>query len=478
MILENLSYRYKVPMLLSATILITGIVISAVLVWRTAGDLKADLYRNAIEVGSVLSRTLPAAIKHDDLWLAYQIINAAKVEKAKYPRLLIVLDKNHKVYVSGEPGHFPILSYLRDFGVELAGVEKTIITNPSLQSYQIDQPGNAAIYAVLPMLDDGIAVGTLIIGYPRAMLLPRYLDMGWRITYSALLVLAILLPIGWYIGKISVQPLIHLARCLGEVGRVAPQEVDCDLVESKDEFGQLGVSFRQMLRELQEKQRLENKVFSSERLAAVGRLAAGVAHEINNPLGGMLNAINTLRRHGHMDSLTGKTLRLQERGLHQIKDTVSALLVEVNSDIRELSPSDIDDVHTLLQTQVRKKAIQLDWQSNLEQTVPLPSTPVRQVLLNLSLNAITAARRRCNVQCLLDRQNDLFSIVVVNDGREIQADQITRLFEPFVYFSENGNGLGLWVTYQLIQQLKGEIDVSSDDQETAFRVQLPLRVAA
>ncbi len=478
MILKDLSYRYKVPMLLSATILITGIVISAVLVWRTAGDLKADLYRNAIEVGSVLSRTLPAAIKHDDLWSAYQIVNAARVDDPENPRLLIVLDKNHQVYVSGEPGRFPVLSYLRNYGVELAGIEKTIVTKPSLQPYPIDRPENTSIYAVLPMVDDGIAVGTLIIGYPRAMLLPRYLDMGWRIAYSALLVLAILLPIGWYIGKLSVQPLTHLAHCLGEVGRVAPRDVQCDLIESKDEFGQLGVSFRQMLLELQEKQRLEQKVFTSERLAAVGRLAAGVAHEINNPLGGMLNAINTLRRHGHADALTEQTLQLQERGLHQIKDTVSALLVEARSDTHELTPGDISDVHTLLQSQVQKKAIQLGWSSSLTRSVHLPSTPVRQVLLNLSLNAVVAARQRCEVNCLLDREHRQFSIIVSNDGQEIKQDQLAHLFEPFVHFSESGNGLGLWVTYQLVQQLKGEIEVSSGAGQTSFIVRLPLQAVA
>lgn len=100
------------------------------------------------------------------------------------------------------------------------------------------------------------------------------------------------------------------------------------------------------------------------------------------------------------------------------------------------------------------------------------------MLLNLSLNAVTAAKQRCEVNCLLDQQHRQLSIVVTNDGQQIKPEQLAHLFEPFMHFSDRGNGLGLWVTYQLVQQLNGDIEVNSVDGQTEFSVRLPLPVAA
>lgn len=479
MILGNLSYRYKVPMMLSATILLTGIVVSIALTWRTFADLRADLFRNAVEVGSVLSNTLPAALKHDDLWLAYQIIGAAKVDgESESERLLIVLDDEYRVYVSNRPDLFPVMSELRTQGEQLAKVEREVKRRPTLTPYSLELPDSDHIFTVIPMIDDGIAIGTLLIGYPRSLFLPRFLGIVRRVAYSSLIVLAVLLPIGWYLGNRAVKPLSQLAHCLGRVGSAPLEAVDCQLEEGRDEIGQLGVSFRQMLLELREKEQLEQEMVASERLAAIGRLAAGVAHEINNPLGGMLNAINTYRRHGVPDELAGRTLSLIERGLNQIGDTVSALLVEARSESHRLTPQDIDDVYMLLQPDVQRRSIRLGWENCLDTTVGLPSTQVRQVLINLALNAVQATTDRGDVSCRVETSGRLLRIAVANSGDEIGPEQMQRLFEPFTHFNEEGSGLGLWVTYQIVKQLDGRIDVARREGRTVFSVDLPLRTAA
>ena len=474
MILDNVSYRYKVPLMLSAAILLTGLVVSIALVWRAFGDLKEDLYRNALEVGSVLSNTLPAAIKHDDLWLAYQLIGAARVSgESEAERMLIVLDDDYRVYVSNEPTRFPVMSRLRAQDARLARLEAELRQRHSLEPYPLEPPGSDHIFTVLPMIDDGVALGTLIIGYPRSLFLPRFHDIVRRVAYSTLAVLALLLPIAWYLGNRAVKPLTQLAHCMGRVGRAPPDKVDCQLEEGRDEIGQLGTSFRQMLLELQEKQRLEREMIASERMAAVGRLAAGVAHEINNPLGGMLNAIGTYRHHGSPDPLAEKTLSLIERGLKQIGNTVSALLVEARSESHRLTPRDIEDIHTLLQPDLQKHSVRLAWESRVDSPLPLPSTPVRQILINLALNAIQAAERGW-VMCRIEVGNGEFRITVENGGRAIGQEEMGRLFEPFTRCSQDGSGLGLWVTYRIVEQLDGRIDVRSRDGKTRFRVVLPL----
>jgi signal transduction histidine kinase len=228
-----------------------------------------------------------------------------------------------------------------------------------------------------------------------------------------------------------------------------------------------------MLRQLKEQERLEQQIVASERLAALGRLSAGIAHEINNPLGGMLNAVDTLKRHGRVDTMTARTLSLLERGLAHIRETVAALLVEAKLTPHPLSRDDVEDVMTLAQAEANRKAATLVWHSDLPEHVDLPATQVRQVLLNLLLNAVQAVREGGRVSCDITAQPGGVLLRVVNDGEHIGEAQLPYVFEPFSTSKETGHGLGLWVTYQVVNQLGGTIRVTSIPGETVFSVGLP-----
>jgi signal transduction histidine kinase len=227
-----------------------------------------------------------------------------------------------------------------------------------------------------------------------------------------------------------------------------------------------------MLHELENKQALERQMIMSDRLASIGRLTAGIAHEINNPLGGMLNAINTCRHHGSADPVTVRTISLLERGLLQIKETVCALLVEARVESHALTREDLEDVHTLVAHEAAKKQLAVRWYNWLEETVALPSTLVRQVLINLLLNAINAAPAGGLVTCDVRVAEGALWMQVSNDGRHFPPEQLDRLFEPFA--SESGTGLGLWVVYQIVQQLRGSIRVSNGPPVTRFDLSFPV----
>ncbi len=473
--LSDMSYRFKIPLSLSLAILFTGLVVTAALTWLAYEDLRDELFHDAEELGSMLSQTLPAVLKHDDLWRAYRILEAATTPAdSRDERLLIILDSNRRVYVSNQPTQVPVLSELHRHSPELARVEQAIGQGRLPQPYPFEDTQNQRIYVIIPMVDDGVILATLIIGYSRSLFLPRFYGIVRRVAFSSLAVMAILLPLSWYLGKRMVTPLIHLADCLSRVGRQPPDQIEYSLHQGNDEIGQLGIHFREMLDELQEKQRLERQMIASERLAAVGRLAAGVAHEINNPLGGMLNAISTFRRYGRSEPVTEKTLSLLERGLEQIRDTVSALLVEARSESHALAPEDIEDIHTLLQPDAHRKAIRLNWENSLSEQISLPSTQIRQVLINLSLNAVQAAPEGSTVGCHIHRDKNLLYIQVDNETDGITPTEINMFFEPFAHHDATRSGLGLWITYQIVQQLGGEIGLKNEAGHTCFIVQLPL----
>ena len=184
-------------------------------------------------------------------------------------------------------------------------------------------------------------------------------------------------------------------------------------------------------------------------------------------------AIDTLKSHTVIDSRTAKTIALIERGLGQIKETVGALLVEAKTKSRNLTTSDIEDVLVLILPQAHGKRLKIDWHNQIAGAVALPATLVRQVLINLLLNAVRAANTDGVVACHLAQTGNKFSVSIANDGRLLTAEEMTHLFEPFSPLSEDGHGLGLWVCYQIVHQLGGSITAQCKDQRMCFDVELP-----
>ncbi|WP_026289326.1 HAMP domain-containing sensor histidine kinase [Thioalkalivibrio sp. ALMg11] len=492
--LRNLSYRVKTPLSAVLVILLTALILSSVLLVRAYQDSRDDLISNALDLGTVLSQTLRPAMKRDEVWMAYETIMSPlerdagwqyAVEQGEQPaipvegkpeREIYVLDTRSRVYVASRPREYPMLDELARRGAEHAELVRRIEARDDRRPVVFDDVWPGRYVMVVPILaEDSAPLGTLVLSYSSALLVPRFLNALEQVILGTLLVLVILLPLGWYWGKRLTDPLAHLSACMGRVGTEVPSDIQCDLYDGRDEIGQVSYRFRRMLDELREKEELERSMVASERLAAVGRLTAGIAHEINNPLGGMLNAISTYKRHGdERDPVADRTISLLERGLVQIKGTVGALLVEARLESHALTPDDLQDIRTLVQPDIQRKGLRLVWDNAIDAPVALPSSQVRQVLLNLLLNAVQASDEGGEVLCWLRADNRFFHAAISNGGKHISRGRMAHLFEPFATSSGEGHGLGLWVTYQLIQQLDGQIEVTSNESVTIFEVTLPL----
>jgi two-component system, NtrC family, sensor kinase len=476
--LRNLTYRYKIPLRGTVLILITATIVTASLIFRAYDDLKHDLLINSEGMSRILARTVIPALLRDDVWQAYEIINApfhgTPHEQGIHAETVILLDAHRQIYVSTQPKRYPMLAELSAAGPSYTALDHAITDSRDMLPRAVEVPESQYIYMVTPIVSDGVLLGTLVMAYSKSLFVPRFINFAQRAALTTLLVLVLVVPVSWYWGSRMAQPLVQLASCMGRVGSTFPQEMDCDLYESRDEIGQVGAQFKRMLQELQEKEELKRQMMVSDRLAAVGRITAGIAHEINNPLGGMLNAINTFKHHGNIDPRTVKTMSLLERGLLQIKDTVGALLVEARPDQHELSPHDIEDVRRLVLATVERPTVRFHWRNAVDSQLPLPSAPVRQMLLNLLLNAAQAVEVDGSVSCEIGCVEGRLEIEVANSGKHISAEQMEHLFEPFSSGRESGHGLGLWVTYQIVQQLRGEISVTSLPGDTRFAIVLPL----
>lgn len=473
---NDISFRYKIPLRATILVFLTATVLSASLLVREYRDLRSDLIDGSKRWSNVLSQTLVSPMLHDDLWRSFEIIRAAAGPGGgAQASTITLLDTRHRIYVSTEPDRYPMLLPLHEQSPTARELAHWIATENSADTHPLELDGR--LYVITPIDADGVRLGHMILEHTPAFMQTRFTGMWLSASAVTLLVMALILPISWYWGNRMAEPLVRLANCIQRAGSTPPDPSSVPPYSAKDEIGQVSIALTRMLQELHEKQTLEREFVFTERLAAIGRLTGSIAHEINNPLGGMLNAINTYRRHADSDpELAARTLSLLERGLTQIRDTVSALLVEAKAPSHQLQRQDIDDIHILLKPEAAKRGAQLHWHCQVPEQLPLPSTLVRQVLINLVLNALQAVTENGQVVCEITLTQDILSLAVRNDGQHIDAARLPYLFEPFVSDASQERGLGLWITYQIVNKMEGHIAVRSEPGETLFAVNLPLNM--
>jgi len=474
----DLSFRHKIPIWGSGLIIVSAIAVSGALMVRAYQDLKQDLIISSETLGHTLAKTLFQTLLHDDTWRAFELIRAPFHEERPVQPLdataIFVVDRNLKVLVSSTPNTMPLLASLDSLDAEYRELADALRTSNLDATGSFEFPHSNALYVAIPVAEEGERIGTLVLVHSKHGFLPRFSGIALGGVGMGALVLAILLPLNWYWGRRMAEPLMRLARGMSEIVQGAPADIDPDLYTFRDELGQLFDAYREAAVEIRQKAALECEVMQSERLAAIGRLAAGIAHEVNNPLGGMLMALDTLKQRGPLDPATARTIALVERGLRQITETVGALLVEARAPSRALVRQDFEDIRTLIEPQTERKFLQFDSDINVADSLPLPAGFVRQVLINLLLNATEATPVGGRVRLSAREDDGQLVLIVANEGEPPPPEILLHLFEPFVSGREGGHGLGLWVSYQTIQQLGGRIAVECQEREVRFLIHLPL----
>ncbi|QVL48904.1 MAG: HAMP domain-containing histidine kinase [Thiocapsa sp.] len=466
------SYRLRLPLSLSIAAVATAFSMAVALGLQTLTNLREDQGRNAMTLGYAMAGVQIQALRNDDVWLAFSLLRGPD---GGGDAVWILVDQAGRIFASNRPRRFRLDQSIENALPWLPETQPQVMDETPGRVSAIDRDDVRRVLR-LPLYSDGSQVGELIALLSDAPYLPRFREIllgGVLVTGS---ILAVLLPIGWLWGRRMVGPLVQLADCMGRVGREDPRRMQCTLPDgdSDSEIGRLGRQFAMMLSALAQKESLEQQMIQAERLAAVGRVAAGVAHEVNNPLGGMLMAIDTYRRAHPVDAQTERLLDLLERALRQIQGSVSALLVEARADLRTLTREDLEDVKTLVQPNSVKARIALSWENACDTRIHLPAAPVRQLLLNLVLNAVQASQGGGHVGVWITTQDNQLMMRIENSGRALAPEQLLHLFEPYPASRPHTQGLGLWVCYQIVSQLGGTIRAETQGELTRFLVALPL----
>lgn len=230
---------------------------------------------------------------------------------------------------------------------------------------------------------------------------------------------------------------------------------------------------------------LERQRSEMETLAATGRMAAAVAHEINNPLAGIKNAFLVLKDAIPKDHEDYHFADLILREIERISNIVRQMYELYRPDSASMVPvdlaSELESACNMLETRIKQRSLRL-------RTFPVPALPklilpeghIRQVLYNLVVNAIEASPEGGEIRLAVTHADDAIHIRVSDDGEGIPPDALGRIFEPFFTTKkrkgDSGMGLGLSVSQSLAKTMGGGIHVETEaGHGTTFVVVLPYK---
>ena len=308
---------------------------------------------------------------------------------------------------------------------------------------------------------------------------------GWR-RYLVFSIISALVPnllLVLLIVRTISRPLqrITLAAVQVTEGNYGTQ---VDLRKSNDEIGLLANSFNEMSRkmsaDIESLRSLNEKLARAERLAAMGTLAAGVAHEVNNPLASISSLVQMLRSQSADNAETREKLDLISTQIGRIT-RVTRDLTEF-ARVRPASRSEVD-INEVIEASLRLASFDSEFQK-LELVKSLSSDlgriiadgdQLQQVFLNLLLNSRDAMPLGGRLSVSSARRNGEITISIKDSGAGISDSARTQLFDPFFTTKPagKGTGLGLSVCYGIVSAHDGRIEVESESGGTVFNVILP-----
>jgi signal transduction histidine kinase len=460
----------KVPVL-AAGLMITGAAtISQVVFWRFAQDQESNLRMlTSAYLDGLSAAVLPGLIRKD-VWEVFEALDRSRSRYAGIePRFAIVALPDNRILVASNPRRFRPNSAVPDDLLGRFGAEDGL---------RVDAPAGRA-WLARTVRSERFPVGRVFAEIDITELLrARRQILLALVAVNGCLTLAFALG-GYFALKRMLRPLGVLMCYVERVrdGSVEPiPEGYHDRIAH--EFGQLFDRFNAMARAVSERQALASQLAEREKYAMLGRLASGMAHEVNNPLGGMLNAIDTIQAHGNDPAVLQTSLDFLKRGLAGIRNVARAALVTYKggSDTSLLTPSDVDDLPFLVQHETGIRRLHLDWRNRISEPLEVEGPAVRQITLNLLLNACAASPVGGTVAVTASCSNETLQITVADEGPGLPENMAALLNQATAATAnqQQSKGLGLWMTGHLIHRLGGRAEVEYPGVGTRIVVILPV----
>ncbi len=334
------------------------------------------------------------------------------------------------------------------------------------RSYIFENEEKVAAFSPIPIMKWSLAVTIPRVDFRREALAIRTRVIQ-AVAITLLFAVAGVTLLAYYLLK-PVRTLV------GATNRIAAGDLGYEIpIQSSDELGDLTRSFNRMVKNLA---RTQDELVRSEKLISLGRLSAGVAHEIRNPLNAMKGAIVYLQRRRSDDLLVGEYTRLVSEEIDRLSLFVTEFLYFARQSKPKAVPTDINRLILFTQHLFEERARQSDirFHNQLDPDLPLLSVDphqIEQVVMNIVINAMDALPEGGDITFLSRMQRKIgaskdsrrFRLTVQDNGAGIPADHLKNVFDPFFSTKEDGTGLGLPLSLGIVENHGGHIRISSQE---------------
>lgn len=333
----------------------------------------------------------------------------------------------------------------------------------------------------------GQVIGILYVG----ILEEKFTDMRINIvsTFIGVTILGIAIAFGvtLVLANSIVKPVSRLTTASRHIADGDfSYKVD---IKSNDEIGELGNIFNFMVRSIRErdtkiKEFAQAKMAEAERLAMIGQLAAGVAHEINNPLTGIILYCDIVLKSMPEDDVKRKSLEKIYHEAMRCKSIVKGLLDFARHKKPETKEASVNQTLETTLSLVKNQPLfhNINLKNDLDQSLPLikiDAGQIQQVFMNIIMNAVEAmdGKGDLSIKSQLSEDEKYIEISFTDTGPGIKSEHLKRIFEPFFTTkdaSHGGVGIGLAISYRIIRNHNGRVDVTSEMRKgTTFTIKLP-----
>lgn len=465
-LLRNLPFSIRVPLLGAAMMVLVGAVASQQVLSALARVQDARLRELAAMHVEGLSVALGPLVLRHDIWEVYDTLDrASNASEGQRMILTVVADETGRVLAATDPQRVPIDSPIADIAKEAVPLDRL--------SVGMSQ-GTVRLLAPLEYQDR--TVGRIVSELDVSDLQSERRRALWLLLSGNALATLVLAGLGYVAMRRMLRPVSTLAQQMaGAEGEPLPIP-DREVPRGDDEFARLARIYNSMVRDVAAKSEVEHRLAERERFVALGRLSSSLAHEINNPLGGLLNATDTIRNFAHRPEVVRDAAALLERGLHHLRDVARVTLEQNRLDRQDspLSLEDFEDVRLLILSELKRRDQRLDWSAPEDGAAlaGLPAGPMRQIMLNLLLNASSAAGSagRVGLHAQLDR--GILEVDISDNGPGMSDAAGARLLSDSVLTP--GGSVGLRLVRDLVRGLGGNIVHVRKDGVTTIRVTLKI----
>ena len=329
-------------------------------------------------------------------------------------------------------------------------------------------------------------IGILYVG----ILEEKFVDMRRRTLLTFLMITFAGILVAFAISNILSNSITRPIRSLVSASDKLAKGYLSHRVECRtgDAIGELARAFNCMADSIKErdeqlKEYVKQEIMKSERLAMIGQLAAGVAHEINNPLGSILIYSHLLLEDLEENDPRGENLKKIVNQATRCKVIVKGLLDFAHQSEPEMKPSDVNRIVNEVLSLVERQAVFHNIKIIKKLSINLPfvmvdETQIQQVFMNIVLNAAEAMEGQGELIIETSSDGKFINAKFTDTGCGIPEQNIKKLFEPFFSTKTKGHGigLGLAISYGIIKKHNGRINIDSEvGKGSTFTIQLPIQ---